>query len=346
MSLPPDISVVIPVYKGEKTLEKTLAAMFVSRDVSYEVIVVLDGPDRACRQIAGSYPTHLFELPRRSGSGAARNAGYQTANGRILLFIDADIEVEPLTLNNILQVMDADGSPDAIIGAYNPVCPVQNFSSQYKNLHHHFIHRTSHRNAETFWTGCGAVRTAAFKALNGFSTHPFVRNIADIEFGYRLVQAGYSIEVHPQIQVRHHKPYTFFSLLRSDLFERALPWTRIMWHHRTFRSGLNARLYQSFSTLLLILSPLLLLTPLSIVQRIVGSLGFISLLAGINREWIRYSASEKGGRFAAGSFAMEMLHFLVCGIGAALGTIVYLKDWISGKERHLSLGTKPPSSNN
>lgn len=322
----PDLSVVIPVYRGEMTLGITLDALFSDPDLKSEVIVVLDGPDAACRKIAAGYPVRLLELPRRSGSAAARNAGAEKATGDILLFIDADVEVLSTTLDRVCRIMLDEKGPDVIIGAYSPTVPDDGFFSRYKNLHHHYGHFSGGPTTETFWTGCGAIRRNLFFEMNGFETSSFVRNIADIEFGYRLLQRGIAVHIHPDIQVQHHKRYTFLSLIQSDLFERAIPWTRIMWRHRVFKSGLNTRRYQQLSTLLLLLVFVLWFVPGG-NQLLAGAIaGCLALFVYLNRKWTQFCYRHEGALFAVRSSIMEAVYYMVCGTGVTLGTLIHLKD--------------------
>ncbi len=320
MDISPDISVVIPVYKGEQTLGLTLEALFASQDVRFEVIVVLDGPSSQAKQIATSHPVRIVELSQRSGSAFARNCGSDIAKSDILLFIDADVEVNKSTLSQVLATMKEDSAPNAIFGAYSSTCLYNNFFSKYKNLHHHFIHLTAGQKTETFWTGCGAVRSSVFKSVNGFNTLPFIRNIADIDFGYRLSKAGYEIQINSQIQVRHHKKYSFRSLLKSDLFERAIPWVRIMWSHRKFKSGLNARNSQLLSMLTLFLALFLFFLPLSFDKKFALSFCCLILFSFLNRNWINLCYQKSGLVFALQALVMEACYYLICGIGAGWGT--------------------------
>ena len=46
----------------------------------------------------------------------------------------------------------------------------------------------------------------------------------DIDLGYRLTTAGYRIRVDPSLQGKHLKRWNFPSLLKADLFYRAIPW--------------------------------------------------------------------------------------------------------------------------
>lgn len=87
-----DVSVVIPVYNGEKYLAETLNTVFNQTLKPSEIIVVDDGSDDKSCDMAESFGdrVRVIKLSRNKGSGAARNAGILHANGEYLAFLDAD----------------------------------------------------------------------------------------------------------------------------------------------------------------------------------------------------------------------------------------------------------------
>lgn len=100
------ISIIIPVYRSDKTIVRCLESIERSRltaDVSVEVVIVLDGPDQATAAHVGEFlkrtsirvSTH--HQPH-SGIAAARNAGIRQASREIVTFLDADDEMTPARL--------------------------------------------------------------------------------------------------------------------------------------------------------------------------------------------------------------------------------------------------------
>ena len=92
----------------------------------------------------------------------ARNIGVQHAKGEIIYFIDGDVVPKKENLSRISKIFVENNDITAVFGTYDdsPGCP--NFVSTYRNLLHSYIHQISLRDAETFWTGCGAITKRCF----------------------------------------------------------------------------------------------------------------------------------------------------------------------------------------
>lgn len=92
----PLISVIIPVYNGEKTIEETIASLLQQTYSNWEMIVIDDGSsDRTpilIQDILAQHPQiqgSLVSYPQ-TGACASRNRGAALAQGKFLAFLDAD----------------------------------------------------------------------------------------------------------------------------------------------------------------------------------------------------------------------------------------------------------------
>jgi len=84
------ISVIIPVYNGEKYLAETLQSILAQTYRPFEIIVVDDGSTDRSAAIARSFPDVHCHSQTNQGHGAARNIGIDKARGELLAFCDAD----------------------------------------------------------------------------------------------------------------------------------------------------------------------------------------------------------------------------------------------------------------
>lgn len=97
----PVISVIIPIYKNEATLERALASLNdldITLQNSLELILVFDGSEHVSREIAASCLrntnySYLLLDQLHSGVSVARNNGVKNATGEFITFLDADDEI-------------------------------------------------------------------------------------------------------------------------------------------------------------------------------------------------------------------------------------------------------------
>ncbi|HAJ60096.1 MAG TPA: glycosyl transferase family A [Cyanobacteria bacterium UBA8543] len=88
----PLISVIIPVYNGEKTIKETIESVLNQTFTNFEIIVINDGSKDATIQIVESIQDpriKLFSYPN-AGQAASRNRGISKAVGEFIAFLDAD----------------------------------------------------------------------------------------------------------------------------------------------------------------------------------------------------------------------------------------------------------------
>ena len=92
------VSVIIPVYNGERFLAEAIDSVFAQDYRPIEVIVVDDGSDDRSAEIARSYDDVTVLSQVNSGLAAARNAGIAVATGAFIAFLDADDVMLPSNL--------------------------------------------------------------------------------------------------------------------------------------------------------------------------------------------------------------------------------------------------------
>ncbi len=232
------ISVIVPVHNGAHDLRLCLEALHNSTRQADEIVIVDDASTDESTRVAYEYADRnsairVLELGGQAfqqarGPAFARNRGAQKASGEVLVFFDADVFVHEDTIRKIEKHFAQNPEVAALFGSYDDEPTARGLITRYKNLLHHFVHQRSRREAETFWTGCGAIRRDIFLYMNGFDENFARPSIEDIELGRRLRRANYVIHSCPDIQVTHGKNWTLGSWLRTDIFARAVPWTRLM----------------------------------------------------------------------------------------------------------------------
>jgi len=144
----PEISVIIPAYNRERTIQRAIKSVLDQTYQNYEIIVVDDGSRdntvHIVEQMAVSEPTiRLIRLKKNMGAMAARNAGIRAAQGKWIAFLDSDDMYLPRSLeirlarakDQRLEVIHSECyviRPDDTDMAYFRVPPVQGTS--YKQI--------------------------------------------------------------------------------------------------------------------------------------------------------------------------------------------------------------------
>lgn len=221
----PLVSIVIAVHDGGRDLERCLSGIDALTYPNRECILVDDASTDSMAALgAESRDVQLITLDRQNGPAFARNVGAKQARGDILFFTDADVVLHPSAVSIAATALCQDEHIAAVFGSYDDDPGHPSYLSQYRNLLHHWVHQTSHEDAFSFWSGCGAVRKQVFDELGGFNSRYSAPSIEDIEFGARARRAGHAIRLEKSMLGKHLKQWQFGTMIKTDIFRRAIPW--------------------------------------------------------------------------------------------------------------------------
>jgi glycosyltransferase involved in cell wall biosynthesis len=310
------ISVIMPVYNGTEFITRSLPPLLAmqQRGEVLEVIVVDDRSTDASAATAGKLGARVISSGGRLGPGAARNKAADIAQGDILWFVDADVVVHE-DAAPIIQSGFNEPAVFAVFGSYDDRPPAQNFFSQYKNLVHHYYHQRANEDAQTFWSGCGAVRRDIFLAQGGFDVDRFkYPSIEDIELGHRLLQAGGRLRLIKNLQCTHLKVWRFGNLIHTDVFRRAIPWSKLILTGSGIPNDLNVSTLERMRA---VVAGLLFLALSMFLLGLVGPGWFLLALLAVacaNSEILAFFYRKKGPLFAFMGLMFHQLYYLYSGL--------------------------------
>jgi glycosyltransferase involved in cell wall biosynthesis len=171
------ISIVVPIYNEEKTLEQIIAAVENADvfDLEKEMIFVDDGSRDRSKVILEKYKEKhkILYHEKNRGKGAALRTGFKNATGDIILIQDADLEYDPQEYSEILKPI-LDGKADAV------------FSSRFLG---HRPHRVLY-----FWHSLGN------RFLTGLSNMLTNLNLTDMESGYKAFTKEILDQIAPKLR--------------------------------------------------------------------------------------------------------------------------------------------------
>ena len=124
------VSIILPVYNGERFLDSALKSIFSQTYRAFEVIVVDDGSTDSTADIAHGYPVRYF-AQSNSGPGKARNNGIDYARGELIAFLDADDIYLPEKLEKQVRYLEMNQECSIV---YNDVIVIDEFGVKVERL--------------------------------------------------------------------------------------------------------------------------------------------------------------------------------------------------------------------
>jgi hypothetical protein len=305
------LTAIVPATDRPPTLARAVAAIRSAAQAPEELLVV--------------------DEPRGLGPAGARNLGARRADGDVLVFVDADVEVHPDAFARIRAAFDDDGELTAVFGSYDDDPADGGLVSDFRNLLHHHVHQEGSGPATTFWAGLGAIRRQAFLDVDGFDERRFPRpSIEDIDLGARLVDRGARIVLDPHIQGTHLKRWTVATMVKTDLLDRGLPWVELVVSRRAHATALNLgwRHRASAAASLLFVTSVLARRP----RRAATAL---SVLCALNAPFYLLLLRRRGWRHAAAGIPLHMVHHLTGITALPVAAAVKLRERLrrSGADR-------------
>lgn len=321
---------VVPARNAEATLGPCLAALVTAGVAADAIVVVDDASQDATPHIAEEAGAQVITTGVPVRPAAARNLGVKQVKADIVLFVDADVVVHQDAVD---LVKAAFASPDivAVFGSYDDAPPDVSVVSRYRNLLHHHVHQTAPRDARTFWTGLGAVRTRAFHDVGGFdASFDFLE---DVDLGLRLHAAGGRILLNPAIQGRHLKTWTLRSMIGTDIYGRAIPWMRLMRSGRLPPTELNGAWRHRVSAMCVavaIISAIFVLIHPGALLLAAAALG---VFVAANLPFLRVLGRVGGATFAARALPFHVVHYAAALVGAAIDRFQVFRASIRARDR-------------
>lgn len=323
----PAYSVVIPTYNSCRTLEKLLKSLEGQEFTDFETIVIDDGSSDGTASMVKDFQVYYELQDENRGPATARNRGAELATAEWIVFADADTEFQPDTLKTIDEVLK-NCDADALVGAYSGTPANSGFVPKYKALWEYATidlgipaDERGLSRIHTWAPRPGIVRKSALESVNGFDTRFRGADLEDMEFGYRLSQAGYAIYMAHNVRIKHNYPASIRKEL-TPFARRAALWMRMMRSRRRFDATGEGSSTQAVSHFCGFLAFWCLLGAV-VYPRVL--LGAFAVLMGVyfllNTSFLRLAWREAGLIFTLKSFAYCWLHTVVLGFAAAYGLV-------------------------
>lgn len=214
----PKVSVLIPSYKADKCIARTLERVRSSSYPNKEIIVVNDSDDKT-PEIARSFGCRVIQNKNRNGKWNALNIAASKAKGKFLMVLDADTILQKDTMKNLVSSFLEHESAGDNVGMVAPrytagnkrnllakLCDIeQNFHQSLLKVQMNFNSVLSSRGC------CILVSRQAFDSVGGFS--PSI--LEDGDFSAKIIESGRLIKYEPRALVKTKEPETYSELMRA-----------------------------------------------------------------------------------------------------------------------------------
>ena len=214
-------SIIVPVYNRPDEVDELLESLTKQTLKDFEVIIVEDGSIKPCKDVCEKYANILdlhYYAKENSGPGQSRNYGAERSNGEWLIILDSDVVLPEGYLEAVEKSLasstsiEAWGGPDAAHPSFTPVQKAISYS-----MTSFFTTggiRGGKAKLDKFYPRSFnmGIRRDVYLKLEGFTKMRFGE---DIDFSYRIVEAGYRPRLFPEAWVWHKRRTDFRKFFRQ-----------------------------------------------------------------------------------------------------------------------------------
>ena len=223
-------SFIVPVFNRPDEVDELLESLCHQEVKDFEVIIVEDGSKKPCKDVCDKYAGILdlhYYFKENSGPGQSRNYGAERANGEWLIVLDSDVvlpndylkavETELSNHNSQFSTLNSQlaawGGPDASHPSFTPIQKAISYSMT-SFFTTGGIRGGKGKKLDKFFPRSYnmGIRREVYQELGGFTKMRFGE---DIDFSYRIIEAGYKTALIPEAWVWHKRRTDFRKFFRQ-----------------------------------------------------------------------------------------------------------------------------------
>jgi len=217
------ISVIIPVYNAEKSIESCINAFFnQSYEGEYELIVVDDGSTdktfEIIKKYARDYPKIIRVLHQKhNGPAAARNLGAKYAKGNIILFTDADCVPHKDWISEMIKPFK-DKEIVGVQGRYKSIQKSLIARFVQLEIEDRYDKMRKYKYIDFVGSYSAGYRKDIFLKIGGFDEHFKIPSGEDSELSFRLHKMKYRMVFNPNAIVYHLHPNGVYKYFKQKFY--------------------------------------------------------------------------------------------------------------------------------
>ncbi len=220
----PLVSLIVPCYRQARYLPGAIDSGLNQSYRAVEIVVINDGSDDDTEAVALRYGEHIKYIAKRNGgSSSARNAGIRAAQGKYLLFLDADDLLHPEAVGWLMEAMQNQEDRVCVMGFRKfRTDPMQGVESDH-------LPPAEQPLAYRVMFGClapphGHLCSKSLALRVGGFDDSWANGVEDWDFWQRLALAGAHFLAVPRVGAyyRRHEGSVSANRLRMDMMHAAL----------------------------------------------------------------------------------------------------------------------------
>ena len=212
-------SIIVPVYNRPNEVDELLQSLCQQTVKDFEVLIIEDGSIKTCKDVCDKYANILvlhYHAKENSGPGQSRNYGAERAKGEYVIILDSDVVLPNTYIEAIDKSVSSEiiafGGPDAAHPSFTPIQKAISYS-----MTSFFTTggiRGGKAKLDKFYPRSFnmGIRRDVYLQLGGFTKMRFGE---DIDFSYRIVEAGYRPQLFPEAWVWHKRRTDFRKFFRQ-----------------------------------------------------------------------------------------------------------------------------------
>ena len=238
-------SFIVPVFNRPDEVDELLESLCSQTLKDFEVIIVEDGSQKPCKDVCDKYASILalhYYYKENSGPGQSRNYGVERAQGDYVIILDSDVVLPQGYLESVECRVESgefatavDSAHDGRAVANSPLYTLHSKVVAWGGpdaAHPSFtpVQKAISYSMTSFFTTGGirggkkkldkffprsfnmGIRRDVYLQLGGFSKMRFGE---DVDFSYRIVEAGYQPQLFPDAWVWHKRRTDFRKFFRQ-----------------------------------------------------------------------------------------------------------------------------------
>ena len=219
-------SIIVPVYNRPDEVDELLESLSNQTLKDFEVVIVEDGSAKPCKDVCDKYASILslhYYAKENSGPGQSRNYGAERANGEYVIILDSDVVLPQGYLQAVDNALSSLHSPlsSEIVAFGGPDAAHPDFTPVQKAISYAMTSffttggiRGGKAKLDKFYPRSFnmGIRRDVYQQLGGFTKMRFGE---DIDFSYRIVEAGYRPQLFPDAWVWHKRRTDFRKFFRQ-----------------------------------------------------------------------------------------------------------------------------------